>query len=124
MMLRASNESAGDETDLRTIVDEAVESDLAHGDLLTALAEALVCRSDELQGVREQLYAAAGEAALIDAAGTAANFQRMVRIADGAGIPLDENVHRASAGLREELQLGHFASAANTPSTAEDHSQV
>ena len=51
---------------------------------------------------------------LVDAAGVVANFQRMVRIADGCGIPLDEFTRDATDDVREELGLHEYASAANT----------
>ena len=44
------------------------------------------------------------------------NFKRIVdRIADSTGIPLDAPVGALSQELRDELELGRFASAANTP---------
>ena len=46
----------------------------------------------------------------------AANFQRMVRIADSMGIPIDEKNVEVGAGIRQDLGLSRFASAENTPS--------
>jgi hypothetical protein len=43
------------------------------------------------------------------------NFERMVRIADSTGIPLDPPVAVLSSGLREELGIDDFGSSANTP---------
>ena len=51
----------------------------------------------------------------MDTAAVIGNFQRMVRIADATGIPLDAPVGALSAEIRDELDLGSFASAANTP---------
>jgi len=65
---------------------------------------------------REELLHAAGELVMVDAAAVAANFQRMVRIADSMGIPVDEKNVEVGAGVRQELDLGRFASAQNTPS--------
>ena len=53
--------------------------------------------------------------ALGDAAAVAANFQRMVRIADSTGIPLDTTALALSTDIRKQLDLGSFASAQNTP---------
>lgn len=52
---------------------------------------------------------------MVDAAGVIANFQRMVRIADGTGIPLDEPVAMLTTDIREELGLNHYGSADRTP---------
>ena len=49
-----------------------------------------------------------------DAAGVAANFQRMVRIADSMGIPVDDMEQELGQAVRAELDLTRFASAANT----------
>ena len=53
---------------------------------------------------------------MVDAAAVAANFQRMVRIADSMGIPIDDKNVEAGASIRQELELSRFASAQNTPS--------
>ncbi len=44
-----------------------------------------------------------------------ANFERMVRIADSTGIPLDAPIATMATALRAELDLDRFASSANTP---------
>lgn len=65
---------------------------------------------------RDELVQVAGDVVMVDAAAVAANFQRMVRIADSMGIPIDEKNVEAGAGIRQELELSRFASAQNTPS--------
>jgi len=60
------------------------------------------------------LLAAAEERVLVDAAGVAGNFQRMVRIADAIGIPTDDVTTESILGLRDDLDLYRFASAENT----------
>ena len=40
-----------------------------------------------------------------------ANFQRMVRIADGSGIPLDAPMAMITADIRDELGINEFSSA-------------
>ncbi|MBW2294789.1 MAG: hypothetical protein JRG94_21125 [Deltaproteobacteria bacterium] len=113
-MLRASIEYLGGEGDLRAITEgaKAADSGVAHGEELTAFAEAAV-RGDpaELATARDSLRDVAGSAALVDAAGVVGNFQRMVRIADGAGISLDTSVGMMSEDFREELGLDQFESA-------------
>jgi hypothetical protein len=49
-----------------------------------------------------------GAEAVVDAAGVASNFERMVRIADSTGIPLDDRMSRASKEVREALGLERF----------------
>ena len=96
--------------------EAATEGDVAHARVLMKFAEAFARRDDQaLMQAREALLQEAGSAVLVDAAGVAANFQRMVRIADSTGIPLDERNVALSAGVRKELGLGRFGSAGNTP---------
>lgn len=119
MMLRASIDAAGDSPiDLRAVTGEATAEGVADGDLLVRFAEAAVRREEALPRVRNELADRLGEAALVDAAGTVANFQRMVRIADGTGIPLDTPMRALSSDFRDDLHLDRFASAANTPRDA------
>ena len=56
----------------------------------------------------------AGSAALVDAAGVIGNFERMTRIADATGIPLDRPSALASSDFRGRLGLQRYASAQNT----------
>ena len=56
----------------------------------------------------QRLIDAAGEAATVDAAGVASNFERMVRIADGTGIPLGDRLENGSAEVRAALDLERF----------------
>lgn len=79
-------------------------------------ADAAVGRTPNLVEAREALRAAMGADAVVDCAAVVANFQRMVRIADGCGIPLDPPTIGASADFREGLGVHAYASAANTPS--------
>jgi hypothetical protein len=48
---------------------------------------------------------------LVDAAGVAANFQRMVRLADSIGIPIDDMTVELGQRVREQLDLYEFESA-------------
>ncbi len=106
---------AGGELDIRGIADREVASGIAEGELLLDFADALVRRDASLPEERARLVEKLGGAALVDASGIVANFQRMVRIADGTGIPLDEGMLEESRELSGTLGLGRFASAANTP---------
>ncbi len=66
-------------------------------------------------GAREAVADELGEEAMVDAAGVIANFQRMVRIADGTGIPLDAPLAMLTDGIREDLGINSYGSASNTP---------
>ena len=49
---------------------------------------------------------------MVDAAGVIANFQRMVRIADGTGIPLTDNrLVALTVDLRDELGINDYPTA-------------
>lgn len=116
-MLRASVEYNGTEADLRAITEgsKSGDSGVAHGAELTAFAEAAVKRDEAaLATARDTLRSVAGSAAVVDAAGVIGNFQRMVRIADGAGIALDTSVVMLSSDFCEELGLDDFESAGRT----------
>jgi hypothetical protein len=83
-----------------------------HGDVLLAFAEAMVGEDDAaLARARDLLGQRCGPQVMVDAAGVASNFERMVRIADATGIPLDERLASMSKEVREELHLERFAAA-------------
>lgn len=112
-MLRASIEYSGAEADLKGISEGAKAGDMGieHGERLTAFADAAVGGNPaELASARDALRDAAGSAAVVDAAGVIGNFERMVRIADGAGIPLDGIVSALSGDIRGELGIDDFQS--------------
>lgn len=112
-----SGELNGAALDVRAVTGgPAGSSGVAHGDLLVAFAEA--CVGDDaavLADARDALAAAAGPEELVEAAATVGNFERMVRIADGTGIPLDGPLRALSNGLEHELDLVRFGSAGNSP---------
>ncbi|MGI9331953.1 MAG: hypothetical protein ACR2RL_02240 [Gammaproteobacteria bacterium] len=104
-MLRASGEIEGEAVDVGALIGEA-ESHVPHGAVLLELAEAMV-EGDEsrLNEARQAVFEAQGPEAMVDAVGVAANFERMVRIADSTGIPLGDYMDRASSDVRRELDL-------------------
>ena len=90
---------------------KAGDGGIEHGELLTAFADAAVSGDlAQLSTARDALREAAGSAVVVDAAGVIGNFQRMVRIADGTGIPLDTMVETMSSDFREGLGLERFSS--------------
>jgi hypothetical protein len=118
LLLRASGETTGDLVDARAITDDALAaaSGVDHAEALLAFADAAVSgEPDALSGARERLRAAVGAEGLVDAAAVVANFERMVRIADSTGIPLDTPVVVMTTDLRDDLELLRYRSASNTP---------
>ena len=63
---------------------------MAHGAELVAFAEAIVTGAQTLAQSRAAGVEALGPEAMVDAAGVASNFERMVRIADSTGIELGD----------------------------------
>lgn len=116
-MLRASIETEGGEADLRGLTDgaAAAESEIPGAAALVAFAEAtLGGDAAETAKARDGVREALGSAAVVDAAGVIGNFERMVRIADGTGIPLDTMVSVATESIRSEIGIDRFESAART----------
>jgi len=112
-MLRASIETQGEEVDLRGLTDgkAAGESSIFGAAALVGFAEAtLGGNADEIAVARDLVRSELGSEALVDAAAVIGNFERMVRIADGTGIPLDAAVNVATEEIRAELGIDAFAS--------------
>jgi len=94
---------------LEAVMDGDAESGIEHGSLLTAFAEAIFGRDEaEIATARQALLEGAGDAAMVDAAGVASNFHRMVRIADGTGIPLGDGREGFTEKTREQLDLNKW----------------
>jgi len=65
------------------------------------------------------LTAAVGFEGTVEAAGTIAAFNGLIRVADGTGIQLDHGLDAASAEVRERTGINNYAGAANTPRAKE-----
>lgn len=118
MLLRASSEIRGAEVDLRVLTEPelAAVSGVAHAGALIALADAMVGEDDEaLAQARQRVIAELGPLGLVDAVAVASHFERMVRIADATGIPLDDPVEIMTSDVRHSLGIDRFTAAANTP---------
>ena len=100
-----------------SILDDAKsDSGVMAGDILLAYTNAVLQHDDAAIGpTREALQEALGQAAANDTAAVIANFQRMVRIADSTGIPLDEPVLMMTQDIRENLGINQYNAAANSP---------
>ena len=114
-MLSLSADLSDKDVDLAVINGDG-GGGVPHGEALRQFAEALASRDeDALAAARQQLLETAGSEVLVDAAGVAANFQRMVRIADSTGIPAEGIIGVLSSNISDRLNLRRFHSAGNTP---------
>ena len=116
-MLRVSAMTTETEIDLQAINgdDQGAAVGIEYGAELMHFAENVASGTGEdLARARGELLDAAGPAVLVDAAGVAANFQRMVRIADAAGIPVDDMTGDLARQVRDELGIARFPSARNS----------
>jgi len=112
----------GESADLQSLVEGgSVETGLPGGAALIDFVEAVVAdtfdaaSSEQIAQTRLAVAEALGNEAAVDAAAVIANFQRMVRIADSTGIPLDEPVAMMTQNIREELGINSYTAATHTP---------
>ena len=90
--------------------DGAVDS-VAHGEILMNLV-AVVHGGNlgEMDSARRAVREHMGDAAFVDACAAIASFSAVVKIADGAGIPLEDFKEEATRDLRAELSINDFQS--------------
>ena len=116
-MLRESVELAGESIDFQGLTDPSCGfiKGVPHSEALLRFADAWMGDDEAaLATARAAVADALGPEALVDAAGVASNFQRMVRIADAIGIPADPALMAVSEDLRDQLGINDYVSAANT----------
>ena len=113
MMLRASSQGdIGEDLNLQAVVDGAeIDSGVPHSTEFINFVEAVLTNEADLTSARNQLMDAVGAQGMVDASAVIGNFQRMTRIADGTGIPVDAMVAEMTVEMREDLGLNTFASA-------------
>lgn len=111
MLLSLSSQLNGDEVNLHAITQgQEVDSGVpASNELLSFAENVLRGQGEELNQARNELIAILGPQAMVDAAAVIANFSRMVRIADGTGIPLDEMMAEYSSDMRADLGLNSLS---------------
>ncbi|TMA52403.1 MAG: hypothetical protein E6J76_07365 [Deltaproteobacteria bacterium] len=89
---------------------------MPHGARLIAFTNAVLGSDDgAIARERTALRAELSPDAFVDVCALIAAFSVVDRVADATGIPLDPMLHAMSGDVREELRLGRFRSAANTP---------
>ena len=108
-------EDRADEFELTPVAgSENGDGGVVGGAILTRYAEAVhqagAGHDIDLEAITAEVIDTVGEAGLVDAAAICANFNMMVRIADGTGTPLDEGTIDVSAELRQDLQLDALTS--------------
>ena len=88
------------------MIDSAAESGVPHGKLLVEFVAAVVGDDDaRLARARQAICETLGPAALVDACGAVASFNAVVKVADGAGIQVDDSRQETAAKIRNELRL-------------------
>ena len=93
----------------------ALTAGVIHGALLSDFATAAVIGDEpELERTRREILDQLGPEQLVDAAALVAHYEKMDRIADATGIPLDAPMQILGGELRDSLGIGKFTSAQNT----------
>lgn len=113
MMLRESVRQTDKSFDLSALsgADEA-HGDVPHQDRLLDFAEAVVLR-DEAQAaaLRPALIDALGVAGFFDACGVIAGFHGFTRVADCAGVPIDERYLEEAAAVQDQTKVYRYEEA-------------
>ena len=117
-MLSVSIDRTGEAIDFDGLIDPDCKNiaGIPHSDVLIGFVDAFMGGdAHALDLARETLVAALGAEAMVDTAGVAANFQRMVRIADSTAIPpVNMGMDDLAEDLNDRLGLNDFVSAANS----------
>ena len=86
---------------------------MPEGEVLVEFSNAVMADDEaRLERARQGVRDALGEAASVEAAAVAANFNQMDRIADSTGIPLDGGPPMIEVG--KQIGTDRFVSAQNT----------
>jgi hypothetical protein len=107
---------SGSAVDLAVVAGERRgDGGVEHGARLLSFTEAMGGDLESVRRERTALRAVLSAAAVADVCAVIGFFNIVDRVADAAGIPLDEPLLLMSGEVRAELDLARFASAANTP---------
>lgn len=116
-MLRESVENLGESVDLDGLADPSrteLKGVPNSHELLQFANTFIGDDTAAFSAARIALAEKMGAEAMVDAAGIASNFQRMVRIADATGIPTEAPMLVMSEDLCAQLGIDQFGSAANS----------
>ena len=116
-MLRESSTIEGKQIDLQVVTSgrSITGAFPAEAELIRFVEASLGDDTEGIRLARNSLQKEVGTEAMIDAAAVIANFQRVVVIADGTGLPLDKPIALVTVGLRESLGINEYSSARHTP---------
>jgi hypothetical protein len=110
VLLRGSGDFTGNAYDFSVVMDGSGDGGVPQGKLLMDFGSAVVGGdAGDIASCRDAVRRALGEEALADAAGVAAIFNAVVRIADATGIPLEDAKAAASHDVRAEIGIDAFA---------------
>ncbi len=105
-MLRVSSNRTGRPVELRSIVDSVTHPILPRGPQLLAFADAAVLRDvDEMPVARAAVFASAGPAGVVRAAGCAGNFEMMNRLLDAIGVTVNAPGMTLADGLGLDVPM-------------------
>ena len=116
-MLRESSKEQGHPVDLAALKnsDAAEASGVPDASILSDWIDA--AKSGDRAATtraRDRVIETMGVEAAIDSAAVLGNFERMTRIADAIGIPLDPPVNALTSKIQESLELRDFRTSSNT----------
>jgi len=98
--------------DLRIVTGAADNVEVEHGALFARYAEAIVTGTvAQVAAARDALHRAAGNDAVVDAAGVAALFNAINRVADAIGIQFEDSKMERTADLRAQLGIDGMETA-------------
>jgi hypothetical protein len=96
------------------------DSGIPHAAILIEYAEAILDPDDaRLERARQAVVDAMGEAALVDAAAVAGNFNAIDRVADSTGIPLEAEKAAMTEDFRSALGIDDFGKGGARDAAAE-----
>ncbi len=105
------------DTDAALDPTSTTDAGIPAGRQLLAFANAVEGQSNDIETARSELLAEVGTDGVLEAAGTIAIFNGLIRVADGTGIRLDDGLNGASSDERDRLGINDYAGAASTLDT-------
>ena len=121
MMLRESVQQTGETFELTALSGADAGDDTGHGtvphhDLLLDFAEAVTLRDDrQMTALRPRMIATLGIDGYLDACGVIAGFHGFTRIADSAGVKLDERYLADAEAVKDQTGVREFSPMAGEP---------
>jgi hypothetical protein len=124
VLLRGSGEANSHNVDLDLVTATAEQlaqwgedaGGLPHAAALITYTDAVISGDPErIRSESQKIEAKLGSAALVRAACVVGNFERMNRVADATGIPLDAGMQFMSSDVREQVGANTYQSASQTP---------